>query len=312
MVKRLALIGVGKWGANFLRTIVASKQDELTFIVSSKSKQQIDEIAISHAQILPNIALLDEYAHDIDGAIVATPPDVRPEVVERLLNLGIPVLAEKPLSLDADASGKLVSLAKSLNVPLIEDFIHLYSWPYLKINQQLTDEWPKTIESKGGGQGPFRDYSALMDYAPHDLAMALQIFDIIPDEVHLELTEIKNKLAFTANIKLNFSERGHANISISNISSEKVRTFKLEQKNNCWIYDDNNPQKLTLNGVEQSSIFKNDSPLQIILDHFCERKLSYNGEKLLWLSQSVAKVLESLDVQYQTMIKNHLYSECLF
>ena len=124
---------------------------------------------------------------EIDGAIVATPLGVRPAVVEKLLSQGVPVLAEKPLSLKADASIKLVRLAQSLRVPLIEDYIHLYSWPYLMLNEQLVGSWPISIVSSGGDWGPFRDYSPLMDYAPHDLAMVLQVFDCLPTNIQLEV-----------------------------------------------------------------------------------------------------------------------------
>lgn len=303
MGKRLALVGVGKWGANFLRTIVGSSLDELTIIVSSKSREQLDFIAVSNARILPDISLIYDYATEIDGAIVATPPEVRPDIVDRLLRCGVPVLAEKPLSLSADTSIKLVRSAKSSGTPLVEDFIHLFSWPYLLIKEQLTDSWPISIVSRGEGWGPFRDYSPLLDYSPHDLAMVLQIFDCLPSNIQLEMKNYNNSLAFTAIIKLDFAERGQANISISNISREKVRQFRLTQNNECWMYDDGNSNKLTCNNVPQSSVYADDSPMQLLLDHFCGRKKLYQQDKLLWLSQSVAHVLKCLETQYDSIIK---------
>ena len=147
MGKRLALIGVGKWGANFLRTIVESCQDELALVVTSKSKEQLDAIAKSNTKIISNISLIDNYVNDIDGAIVATPPKGRAAIVEKLLRHGVPVLAEKPLSLNADTSVNLIQLAKSLRIPLIEDYIHLYSRPYLMLTGQLVDNWPISINS---------------------------------------------------------------------------------------------------------------------------------------------------------------------
>ena len=304
MGKRLALVGVGKWGANFLRTVVETHRDEITLIVSTQSREKLDAIARHNARLILSISQIDAYLNEIDVAIVATPPDVRPTIVRKFLRHGVPVLAEKPLSFHAETSTELVHLARTTGVRLIEDFIHLYSWPYLLIQEQLAIHPPILIESEGGNWGPFRDYSPLFDYAPHDLAMALQVFSRMPDRIHLDLGELKNKLAFTANIKLDFAELGTAKIAISNISPGRIRRFRLEQKDNCWIYDDNNTAKLTRNGLAQSSTLDSRSPMQLLLDHFCERKQYYEDNKTLWLSQSVAEVLQILGNQYDTIIND--------
>jgi len=303
--KRLALVGVGKWGANFLRAIVKSQQDALTLIVSSKTKEQLDVIAVSNAQVIPNISLIDSFVDEIDGVIVATPPEVRPAIVKKLLNLGVPVLAEKPLALNANMSVSLIRLATSLGVPLIEDYIHIYSWPYLLMREQLNGHWPISIESRAGNWGPFRDYSPLIDYAPHDLAMVLQIFNCAPTNIQLELLEVTGKLAFTAEIKLDFSELGQAKILISNIKRERVRQFELTQENERWSYDDNLSTKLTRNGISQKSSFTNQSSIQLLLDYFCGRSKFYELDKILWLSQTVAEVLQCLDAQYLSVIRKY-------
>ncbi|PCI76895.1 MAG: hypothetical protein COB20_09435 [SAR86 cluster bacterium] len=303
--RRLALVGVGKWGANFLKTIVASGQDEIRFIVSSKSRQQLDAIAANQAVLLTDISLIDSYVNEIDGVIVATPPAVRANIVEQLLRLGLPVLAEKPLSLQRDDSLKLIELARSSGVPLVEDFIHLFSWPYIKLNEQLSHDSPIEIESRGGNRGPYRDYSPLYDYSPHDLAMILQIFDCMPDSISLELQNIEGELAFGANIVLGFGQLGQAKIFNSNTSSAKERLFVLRQGEQCWEYDDTSDIKLTLNGISQSSSLSSSSSIQLALDYFCGRKEFYKQEKMLWLSKSVAEILYRLELQYAELIKNH-------
>ena len=311
MSRRLALVGVGKWGANFLRTIVASGQDEIKLIVSSKSRQQLDAIAPSRAALLTDISLTDSYVDDIDGVIVATPPSVRAAIVEKLLRLGLPVLVEKPLSLKRDDSVKLIELARSLGVPLVEDFIHLFSWPYIKLNEQLGSDWraehvePVYIEARGGNSGPYRDYSPLFDYSPQDLAMVLQVFDCMPYSISMELQNVEGELAFGANISLGFGQLGQAKIFSSNTCGAKERLFELRQGEQCWVYDDTSGIKLTRNGISQSSSLSSSSSIQLVLDYFCGRKEFYKQDKMLWLSQSVAEVLYRLELQYREMIKDY-------
>ena len=305
MTRRLALVGVGKWGANFLRTIVATGQDEISLIVSSKSREQLDAIALSKALLLTDISFIDSHVDEIDGVIVATPPAVRAAIVEKLLRLGLPVLAEKPLSLQRDESLKLIELARSVGVPLVEDFIHLFSWPYLKLNEQLGNNSPMEIVSRGSNRGPFRDYSPLYDHSPHDLAMILQVFGCMPESISMELQGVEGELAFGANIALDFGELGQADIFSSNTSAKKQRLFELRQGEQCWVYDDTSVDKLTRNGVAQNSALSSCSSIQLVLDHFCGRKEFYKQKKMLWLSQAVAEVLCRLEFQYRESIRNY-------
>ena len=305
----LALVGVGKWGANFLRTLAQSELDELVIVVSTKSPEQLESIAKCPASVLSNIDMLKSHAHAIDGIVVATPPDVRPAIVEQCLRLGIPVLAEKPLSSSEAESAKLLSLAKSLKVALLEDFIHLYSWPYLKLVEQISDSRPISIESSGAGRGPFRDYSPIADYGPHDLAMALQLFARLPTDITLEIRDIESPLAFTADIKLDFAELGTASITVSNVSDEKVRKFCLTQNEDSWFYDDCSEDKLVRNKVPQSSSLQDYSAMQLVLDQFCGRKAFYEPESLLWLSGAVAEVLHNLEEKCRVLLASAQFPE---
>lgn len=305
----LALVGVGKWGANFLRTLAQSELDELVVVVSSKSREQLNTIATNSATVIPNLALLKNHVHEIDGVVVATPPSVRPAIVEQCLRLGIPVLAEKPLASDKKASAELLGLAQSLNVPLLEDFIHLYSWPYLKLLEQISDSRPITIESSGAGRGPFRDYSPIADYGPHDVAMALQIFARLPTHTAFTIDDVEGSLAFTAHIELDFAELGKANITVSNVSNEKVRTFRVTQNNDSWLYDDSCQDKLVRNNLPQTSSLQDYSAMQLVLDQFCGRRRFYENKNQLWLSGAVAEVLQDLEEKCGVLLGSTQFSE---
>lgn len=300
---RLALVGAGKWGANFMRTIVQSKQDELVLIVSSKNRQELNAIAPNEARLIAGIDQMDRRLDAIDGAIIATPPEVRAPIVEKFLHLGVPVLAEKPLSLEAAESARLVRLARRTGVPLVEDFIHVFSWPFLAIRENITEGQPLRIESAGGNRGPVRSYSPLFDYGPHDLAMALRIFGAIPDRIDLEIIELKNALAFTANLSLDFSSLGKAAITISNISPARVRRFTLWQHDACWRYDDTSDTRLSRNTLPFTTPLANRSPMQLLLEHFSGRRPCYTQEQCWWLSEAVAEVLRVLKNRYNELVK---------
>jgi predicted dehydrogenase len=63
---------------------------------------------------------LEELVKDggIDFVIVATPPNARSEIVERLATAGIPMLLEKPIERSFDAASELVKTAERAKVPM--------------------------------------------------------------------------------------------------------------------------------------------------------------------------------------------------
>ena len=301
MGKLLAIVGIGNWGAKYLKTIVNSSIDEVVLIISSKSKATLDKIAATKAIVLPSIELIDSYVDLIDGIIVATPPEVRPEILKKILKLGIPVLSEKPLSLNVGSSYEIIALARKTKTNFIECFIHIYSWPFLTIVSQLQKNKPIQIETVAENDGPFRDYSPLMDYAPHDIAMILIIFGRIPTSINLRITDYINKLSFSAEIFMNFSELGSAKCSISNIRKDKKRQLKVISHNDDWTYDDCIENKLIHNGCIQDSSLSEESPMQLLLEQFCSRKEFYSNEKLLWLSEAVATILHDINTQCENI-----------
>lgn len=301
--RNLALVGVGQWGRNFLRTITTTGRDKLIWIVSSKTLDELRAIAPVEAKLASSVDQFTAQNPEIDGVIVATPPQGRFAIVKQLLSSGFPVLAEKPLTLNLAETTELVSLARDGDLPLVEDFIHLYSWPYLTIMQEMDDDsWPVQITSEGCGHGPFRDYSVVMDYAPHDLAMALQVFGCEPQSMRIELVDFRDPLSYTARITLDFGDRGEARITASNIHAEKTRKLTLVQSGQCWVYDDRAKEKLVLNDGVVESRYSGMSPLELLLEQFSGRQRFYGQARLYWLSESVARLLEQLEAQSQQLI----------
>jgi predicted dehydrogenase len=305
VTKDLLLIGVGKWGANFLRTIVSSKQDKLAYILTSKSSNQLDKIAVSDATLLSDLEMLEAHYSDIDCAIVATPPDVRPGIVLQLLKHNIPVLAEKPLSLDLEKTLSLTQFARSKNVLLIENFIHIYSWPYLMLREHVHAGKPLSVSSSAGHWGPFRDYTPLLDYAPHDIAMTLLLFDQMPEIICLDLEKYKGRNEFNFNIVLDFGDQGRADITLGNLFEHKQRYFEVVCDGEKWAYDNLDAEaQLRKNNQKQSSDLGRYSAMQIALDCLTGRRDLYSQEKQLWLIESVATIVNELESQLHTLKKD--------
>src|SRR5262245_61377098 len=111
---RLGLIGAGRWARAYVKTIEAMPDLRIAR-VARRSKAPVD--------FLPKGAELASHwmdvarATDLDAVIVATPPQSHAEIAEAAVETGLPVLVEKPLTLDLaeaqrirDAAGKKSAL----------------------------------------------------------------------------------------------------------------------------------------------------------------------------------------------------------
>ncbi|WEH19504.1 Gfo/Idh/MocA family oxidoreductase [Streptomyces sp. VNUA24] len=69
-------------------------------------------------------------AQDLDAAFVHAPTLVHPEIVERLIEAGVPTYVDKPLAYELAASERLVRLAEERNVALAVGFNRRYAPGY--------------------------------------------------------------------------------------------------------------------------------------------------------------------------------------
>lgn len=118
MNKRIALIGYGLGGSRFHAPLIgATKGLELAAIVTSDAGRARDASArFPEAKVVGTIADLDDLT--LDAVVVAAPNRYHGELVSRFLRIGLPVVVDKPLAVNAEAAAEIVAEAQSLSVPL--------------------------------------------------------------------------------------------------------------------------------------------------------------------------------------------------
>jgi len=122
---RLGLIGAGRWGRNYIKTIRALPAMSLCAVASRNpaSKDLVD----SNCRVTPNWReLIDPQL--VDGVIIATPPDLHAEMLEAAIRARLPAMVEKPLTLNLPDALKLQSLQGEFSTPVLVDHIRLRPW----------------------------------------------------------------------------------------------------------------------------------------------------------------------------------------
>jgi predicted dehydrogenase len=235
----LGLIGAGPWGRNFIRTI-----DGLDGVTLARLASRNPESA---RLVGPGCEIHQDWremikTNDLDGIIVATPPALHAEMTLAAVDRGLPVLVEKPLTLDVGEAETVLDRARSKGVIVLVDHIHLYSaaWEALKrVSLQLGPL--RAVSTVAGNWGPFhKDTPVLWDWGSHDVAMCIDLAGRPPDRATADLIETRKTpegQGSALSLELGFGDVA-ARIAVSNLHKDKQRLFTAAFEGGKLIYDD--------------------------------------------------------------------------
>lgn len=175
----VAVLGVGRWGVNFVRNFLTHPQTELKAIVD----RYPERLAYCQEKFTldgDRVTLTTEWSQirqrkDIQAVIVATPASTHYSLIKDALEQGYHVLAEKPLTLDPQECIELTQLAEAKKLELFVDHTYLFNPAVQKGQEIIADR--KLGQLRYGYAtrthlSPVRqDVDALWDLAIHDLAI---------------------------------------------------------------------------------------------------------------------------------------------
>ncbi len=241
--KTLALIGAGRWGKNIITTL---KQIEgvggarLKYIVARNS-ESLEQYKNDYEVETDYKKLLEK--KDIDVVIIATPPSTHKDISLPFIRAKIPVFIEKPLTANLEEAEAILKESKEQGGLVFVGHIHLYNPAYQKAKEFfLKAGKPRVIYGECGGNGPYRnDFSALWDWAPHDLSVMLDILGALPISVSASAFSVlrpSTKLYDVATLKLNFPNDVYGFIRVSWLLPIKQKRIMFVGENDSVVFDD--------------------------------------------------------------------------
>ncbi len=245
---RLGLIGAGRWGRNYIETLENVAGVTLARLASSNPE--------SRRLVAPACAVGGDWrevaeAEDLDGIIIATPPALHAQMTRVALAAGLPVLVEKPLTLDVEEARALLDFARRRDGLVMVDHIHLFSHAYQALKREGRELGPvRHIRAEAGNRGPFRaDTPAIWDWGAHDVAMCVDLLGAVPEKVEarcLEKREVEEGSGETFELRLGFDGGTTAEIVIGNLFAGPRRLFSVQFERGRLVYDDTLADKLAL------------------------------------------------------------------
>jgi predicted dehydrogenase len=200
---RVALIGFGAAGSFFHAPFIASTPGlRLSFVVTrdeTRAAQARSEYA--SVTILDDASLLWSRCDEIDLVVVASPNVAHVALATAAINVGLPVVVDKPLAVTSADARAVIALAKARGVPLTVFQNRRFDGDFRTLSRLLADgslgepvrfesrfeRWRPTPKAGWRERGaPEEGGGLLMDLGSHLIDQALRLFGDVA-EVYCEL-----------------------------------------------------------------------------------------------------------------------------
>jgi predicted dehydrogenase len=258
---RLALVGVGKWGINWARTLAKLPRTEFRYCCDlSEARLQTIKDQFPSVMITTNFQeLLAD--RELDGLVLATTAPTHYKLGLQALNAGKHLLVEKPLTLSAEDARELVHIAEAHNRVLMVGHLLEYHPAILHIksmidNGELGDIY--YLYSQRLNLGTIRrDENAWWSLAPHDISVACRLYGEEPTAVQCRgQNVVQPSVADVVFATLTFQSGRIAHIHVSWLDPHKTRKLTVVGSRRMVSFDDTLPSYQVI--VHDKSFIRRD------------------------------------------------------
>ncbi len=184
---KIGIIGVGRFGRNYLRTFNKLENANVKWICATKGstlKEALSEVKTSYAvKSTTNYKdILDD--EEVDAVAIVTPGSAHYALAKEALNSGNHVIVEKPLAFSSKDAEELIKISNEKKKILAVSQIHKFNPGIQKLKEDIkSGKFGKInyILYSHFGNGPARkDMGALWDFFPHNVSILLYLLGESP------------------------------------------------------------------------------------------------------------------------------------
>ncbi len=226
---RIGLVGAGSMGALHARVIAGHDACELSWVADPAI-----ESAESLVARFGGVALAEPDLAKLDAVVVASPTETHYSVAREILEAGMPLLLEKPVTDNLGTSQSLVDLATRLKVPFMCGFLERFN-PAVRTAFSIASE---PLQLSAIRHSPYVERiktGVAWDLAIHDVDLALRLFDEPVATVSAVMGHVHplGRAGSEDTVEVLFStESGRiADLSASRISQRKIRSLTIVELN---------------------------------------------------------------------------------
>jgi predicted dehydrogenase len=231
---RAGVVGAGHMGQYHILALAELWEVDLVAICDTDVERARSVAAQYSVRSVPTH---HELAGLVDIATVAVPTDRHFEVTRELLEAGVDVLVEKPMTATLEEAKELFRIARQLGRVLHVGHVERFNGAVQELRKIV--ERPVLVESRR--LGPFvprvQNDSVVMDLMIHDIDIVLGLVDSEPRRMTAVGRSIYSEVADVANVQIVFDSGTMATITASRATEEKIRTLAITQPDAYILLD---------------------------------------------------------------------------
>ncbi len=263
---RAGVIGTGHMGQYHILVYAELWEVDLVGLVDS------DASAVSRLAAQYDTQGFTDY-HDLFGKVdvvsIAVPTPLHFQVARDLMEAGIHVLVEKPLTPTLAEARELFQIARRNNVVLHVGHVERFNGAVQELRKIVVN--PILIESRR--LGPFvprvQHDTVIMDLMIHDVDIVLGLVDAEIREIMATGARVHSPRADVANVQIVFENGSLANITGSRATEQKIRTLAITQPD-AYIFLNYTDQDLQIHRRAATEYILNRESIRYRQESFVE------------------------------------------
>ena len=231
---KVAVIGAGHLGKEHAR--IYSEIPDVSLVGVVDTDKDAGE-AVAHRCKTRYYSSFEEILNKVDAASVVVPTKSHYKITKELLNNGIHVLVEKPMTGTVSEAEDLIKLSKKSSTILQPGYIERFN-PALEAIKKL-DVSLKFIECHRLSPFTFRsaDIGVVLDLMIHDIDIILYLSKSKVKKIDAVGVNVIADKEDIANARIQFENGCVANITASRVSFEPMRRIRLFSENSYISLD---------------------------------------------------------------------------
>jgi predicted dehydrogenase len=239
MSLRTAVIGVGSLGRQHARIHSTLAADGLSQFVAVCDLNEETARSVSDERSVDWTKDWRELIGRVDAVSLAVPTEAHCDIACELLEQGIHVLVEKPISRTLDEADRMIRAAEKGSALLQVGHLERFNPAMVALRPHIRK--PVYFEIHRVGQFTARslDIDVVLDLMIHDLDIVQWLVgeDVEVTNIHAVGIAILTNRVDAANARLEFSSGAVANITASRVGTEKIRKMRFFQPHDYIAVD---------------------------------------------------------------------------
>ena len=245
MKKKICVIGGGRWGQNHIKTLASLNC--LSAIVET-NPERLNELLERYPGVDGYTDVDEAIAARYDGYTVAVPAELHYPIGKKIIEKGLNVMMEKPMTFTAQQSKELVELAKKTASRLMVGHVLLFHPAICKIKEIIeSGKLGKLfyLYSTRLNLGTVRtEESVFSSFAPHDVSVLDYLIGSPACKIEAKGAKfLQNEIYDTTLTQLEYSGNVHAHIYVSWLHPFKQQLLVVVGSKGMLSFDDATKEK---------------------------------------------------------------------